>query len=127
MYVCIYIYIYVCIYIYIYIYIARSWHRRYSLCVNMSSGTLAGLGGSSNFVAYYPIYIYIHIYIYIYIIGELRATQVRAYDDRAIGFLLEEFLCFNSMPCRHTPLHPVSVRRFQSFRTEPLENLSHYL
>ena len=24
-------------------------------------------------------------------------------------------------------LHPVSVRRFPSFRTQPLENLSHYL
>ena len=27
-------------------------------------------------------------------------------------------------PC---PVHPVSVRRFPSFRTQPLENLSHYL
>ena len=24
-------------------------------------------------------------------------------------------------------IHPVSVRRFPSFRTQPLENLSHYL
>ena len=24
-------------------------------------------------------------------------------------------------------VHPVSVRRFPSFRTQPLENLSHYL
>ena len=31
-------------------------------------------------------------------------------------------------PClQPAQLHPVSVRRFPSFRTQPLENLSHYL
>ena len=28
----------------------------------------------------------------------------RTYDDRAIGFLFKEVLCFNLMPCRHMPL-----------------------
>ena len=36
--------------------------------------------------------------------GCLRATQVRAYDDRAIDSCCKEFLCFNTTPCRHVPL-----------------------
>ena len=79
------------------------------------------------------LYLYTRIYIYIYIFERcamtvdatdlrshaprnrgnagtatparfFRATRVRAYDDRAIGSFCKEFLCVNTMPCRHMPL-----------------------
>ena len=54
------------------------------------------------------VYIYIYIYIYIHIYTHLYIRICGRH-----GLLLV--------------LHPVSVRRFPSFRTQPLENLSHYL
>ena len=44
-------------------------------------------------------------------------------------FMYVNWLTNNSYTCLKMALrvHPVSVRRFPSFRTQPLENLSHYL
>ena len=98
--VCIYVHIYIyCVYVYIHI------HK----------------------------YIYTHIYAYTFIEREMerereRCTYSHPRAQAGGGFLdardLRRQGClFVSM----LNVHPVSVRRFPSFRTQPLESLSHYL
>ena len=57
-------------------------------------------------------YIYMCIYIYIHM-KEIHVTLPRNADG--------------SRNQRFKQMHPVSITRFPSFRTQTLENLSHYL
>ena len=63
----------------------------------------------------------LYIYIYIYCFSPLRYIYIYIY------IYTQEGLCWGVQDPLRCPLHPVSVRRFPSFRTQPLENLSRYL
>ena len=68
---------------------------------------------------YVYIYIYIYVYIYIYIyMAKLSADPGIAIDTGTVHRTAKPI---------SGKLHPVSVRRFPSFRTQPLENFSRYL
>ena len=113
LYNCVCIYACMCISIYIYIYRERERDRyRCALC---------------RYNIYMYIYIYIHIYIYIYRERE-RDRQREREREREIQYILvaegsagdEGQLVYVSEGSR---VHPVSITRFLSFRTQPLENL----
>ena len=72
------------------------------------------------------IYIYIYIYIHIYIEREREREELFDRGSEALsGYSTETDL--NGFIRIRVLLHPVSVRRFASFRTQPLENISRFL
>ena len=52
----------------------------------------------------------------------MYAEKEKVLDGNRAAF--SEAQCLDTLP---SVLHPVSVTRFPSFRTQTLENLSHYL
>ena len=128
MYVCIYIYIYihmyVCVYIYIYIYI----HMCIYIYIQIdrytdkpaAPGSRAARAGAGRLLPDGPeicmMCIHIYIYIYIYILHVFRV--------QGLGFRVLKKMRIGGVPMESQELHPVSVRRFPSFRTQPLENLT---
>ena len=81
---------------------------------------------------YVCVYIYIYIYTHVCMVLIWRGIArqilhnvfVATIDSTQLGYL---FGATESWELKPLTVHPVSVRRFSSFRTQPLENLSHYL
>ena len=64
-----------------------------------------------------------YIYIYIYIINQPKDTCPKIVAEVGMAGAQRG----RNTAANHGLVHPVSVRRFPSFRTQPLESLSHYL
>ena len=72
------------------------------------------------------IYIYTCIYIYIYMYIHTRISYAKRGVQAEAPFCLqaEAPFCLQAEAHLFAFLHPVSVRRFPPFRTQPLENLT---
>ena len=105
-YIYIYVYMYMCIYIYIYLHMYIHTYVVICICVNI--------------LIYYDIHVYIYyIYVYIYIYIYIQFT-----------WLAREQHCPSALaPCPgkralEYGVHPVSITRFPSFRTQTLDNFT---
>ena len=79
-------------------------------------------------------YVYVYTIIYIYIERERDRERERVmciyiyiYIHTYIYVTVEQPQLSESSAATDCNVQPVYVRRFTSFRTQPLENLSHYL
>ena len=107
----IYIYIYIYIHIYIYIYIYTSW---------APWGHAGPRGGTSGGARSTRVSLLLSLLLFVVVVVLVLLWSLAL-------FVVVVVVVVVFVTCYIIALHPVSITRFPSFRTQPLESLSHYL